>query len=48
MLVTTKGIVLHSLKYSETSIIVRIYTEARGLQSYLFKGIRKELSLIHI
>ncbi|MEI6889217.1 MAG: DNA repair protein RecO [Bacteroidales bacterium] len=42
MLITTKGIVLHTVKYSETSIIVRIYTEARGLQSYLFKGIRKE------
>ncbi len=44
MLVTTRGIVLHSLKYSETSIIVRIYTEARGLQSYLFKGIRSPKS----
>ncbi|MCX6280419.1 MAG: DNA repair protein RecO [Bacteroidetes bacterium] len=44
MLLTTKGIVLHSLKYSETSIIVRIYTEARGLQSYLFKGIRNPKS----
>jgi len=46
MLVTTKGIVLHSLKYSETSIIVRIYTEALGLQSYLFKGIRREKSKV--
>jgi len=44
MLVTTNGIVLHSLKYSETSIIVRIYTEACGLQSYLFKGIRSPKS----
>ena len=44
MLVTTKGIVLHSLKYSETSIIVRIYAEACGLQSYLFKGIRNPKS----
>ncbi len=44
MLVNTKGIVLHSLKYSETSIIVRIYTEAAGLQSYLFKGVRSPKS----
>jgi len=44
MLITTRGIVLHSLKYSETSIIVRIYTEALGLQSYLFKGIRSPKS----
>ena len=46
MLVTTKGIVLHSIKYSETSIIVRIYTEASGLHSYLFKGIRSPKSKI--
>lgn len=46
MLLTTKGIVLHSVKYSETSIIVRIYTEARGLQSYLFRGIRSPKSKI--
>lgn len=44
MLLTTKGIVLHSIKYSETSIIVRIYTEACGLRSYLFKGIRRPKS----
>ena len=44
MLLTTKGIVLHSLKYSETSIIVRIYTESCGLRSYLFKGIRSPKS----
>ena len=44
MLLTTKGIVLHSIKYSETSIIVRIYTEACGLRSYLFKGIRSPKS----
>jgi len=44
MLVTTKGIVLHSLKYSETSIIVRVFTQVRGLQSYLFKGIRSPKS----
>jgi DNA repair protein RecO (recombination protein O) len=41
MLHTTKGIVLHSLKYSETSIIVKIYTEVFGIQSYLVRGIRK-------
>ncbi len=44
MLITTKGIVLHSLKYSETSVIVRVFTEARGLQSYIFKGIRSKKS----
>jgi len=46
MLLTTKGIVLHSIKYSETSIIARIYTEASGLQSYLIKGIHSPRSKI--
>jgi|WetSurMetagenome_2_1015567.scaffolds.fasta_scaffold39865_1 DNA repair protein RecO (recombination protein O) len=44
MLHKTKGIVLHSIKYSETSLIVRIYTELFGLQSYLVKGARSAKS----
>lgn len=40
MLHSTKGIVFHSVKYSETSVIVKIYTELFGIQSYLIKGIR--------
>jgi len=39
---TTKGIVLQSVKYSESSIIVKIYTEALGLQSYIIKGVRSK------
>jgi DNA repair protein RecO (recombination protein O) len=46
MLHSTKGIVFHSLKYSETSIIVKIYTELFGLQSYLIRGVRKSKSKI--
>jgi DNA repair protein RecO (recombination protein O) len=46
MLHSTKGIVFHSLKYAETSIIVKIYTELFGIQSYLFKGIRNSKSKI--
>lgn len=46
MLHTTRGIVVHSIKYSETSIIVKIYTELFGMQSYLFKGIRRPGSKI--
>jgi len=41
MIATTEGIVLHTMKYSETSLIARIYTEKFGLQSYLLQGIRK-------
>lgn len=41
MPITTKAIVLSSLKYGDTSLIVRTYTEAAGLQSFLLKGILK-------
>ena len=37
----TQGIVLDSLAYSEHAIIVRIYTLAYGLHSYLVRGVRK-------
>lgn len=40
MLVSTRGIVLHSIKYSETSLVCRIFTEELGLQSYLLQGVR--------
>ncbi|RZL08551.1 MAG: DNA repair protein RecO, partial [Hymenobacter sp.] len=35
MLIKTRGIVLSYLKYRESSIITRVYTEQRGVQSYL-------------
>lgn len=36
----TKGIVLRSVKYGETSVIVTIYTELFGTQSYIVNGVR--------
>lgn len=39
MQITTKAIVLSALKYGDSSLIVRAYTEAEGLRSYLLKGI---------
>jgi len=44
MLITTKGIVFRSVKYSETSFITDIYTEAKGLQSFIISGVRKAKS----
>ncbi|MBC7451053.1 MAG: DNA repair protein RecO [Cytophagales bacterium] len=44
MLHKTKGIVLNYIKYSDTSIITRIYTEAFGLQSYIVNGVRSSKS----
>src|SRR5438309_1134928 len=40
MIQKTKGIVLRSIKYGETSLIVSVLTELFGLQSYLVKGFR--------
>jgi DNA repair protein RecO (recombination protein O) len=36
----TKGIVLRTVKYGETSVIVSIFTELFGIQSYLVNGVR--------
>jgi DNA repair protein RecO (recombination protein O) len=36
----TKGIVLRTVKYGETSIIVTIFTELFGIQTYLVNGVR--------
>lgn len=47
MIAKTKGIVFHQIKYSETSLIVKIYTREFGLLSYLMKGIRSKKSKIH-
>lgn len=38
-MIHTRGIVLHKLRYAENSLIVRVYTEQLGLQSYLIKGV---------
>ncbi|MFS4445792.1 DNA repair protein RecO [Maribacter sp. 2307UL18-2] len=39
MQVTTKAIVLISLKYGDTSLIVKAFTASDGLKSYLLKGV---------
>ncbi|WP_273568377.1 DNA repair protein RecO [Maribacter halichondriae] len=39
MQVTTKAIVLSSIKYGDTSLIVRAFTYSDGLKSYLLKGV---------
>ena len=40
MLHKTKGIVISFVKYKETSIIVKIYTEIFGVQTYIENGVR--------
>lgn len=41
---STKGIVLHYYKYSESSVIAKIFTEESGLQPYVLKGVRNKKS----
>jgi DNA repair protein RecO (recombination protein O) len=36
----TKGVVLKTIKYGETSLVVTIFTELFGVQSYLVNGVR--------
>jgi len=42
MILQTKGIVFQSVKYGDTSLVVKIFTEKLGLQSYMVKGVRSK------
>jgi DNA repair protein RecO (recombination protein O) len=44
MLHKTKGIVLRAVKYGETSLILNIFSEIAGHQSYMIKGVRNAQS----
>ncbi|MEE4198537.1 MAG: DNA repair protein RecO [Bacteroidales bacterium] len=46
MIYKTRGIVLHHIKYAETSVIATIYTEKFGRQSYMIHGVRAKKSKI--
>ncbi|HRN80540.1 MAG TPA: DNA repair protein RecO [Ferruginibacter sp.] len=41
MLHHTEGIVLRAVKYSETSLVVTVFTELFGLQTYMVRGVRQ-------
>lgn len=41
MLFSTRGIVLRQVKYSETSVILTVFTEEFGLKGFIHKGARK-------
>lgn len=40
MLIQTRGIVFRSLRYGETSVIADIFTEEKGLRSFIGGGVR--------
>lgn len=41
MIVNTKGIILRTTRYSDTSLIVPILTQELGVKTYFLRGIRK-------
>lgn len=48
MLHKTRGIVLKTTDYSESSVVVQVFTEKFGLQSYLINGVKKPKAKIRI
>ena len=49
---STSGICLHYYKYSESSVVAKIFTEKFGLRSFVLKGVRSKksknkLNLLH-
>ena len=42
MIEKTRGIVLHQIKYSDSGIVVQMYTRKFGRQSFLIKGLRNK------
>lgn len=46
MLIKTRGIIFKALKYSETSLILDIYTEEKGLRKYIISGVRNKRSKV--
>jgi DNA repair protein RecO (recombination protein O) len=46
MTIKTRGIIIRSMKYGETSLIVDVLTEAKGLRTYIVSGVRQSKSKI--
>jgi DNA repair protein RecO (recombination protein O) len=42
MLEKTRGIVLHQIKYTDSGLVVQMYTRKFGRQSFLIKGLRNK------
>jgi DNA repair protein RecO (recombination protein O) len=40
MLIATRAIVLKSIKFQDSSLIVKMFTETHGVQSFMIKGVR--------
>lgn len=42
LIYNTRGIILHCIKYSESSVIAKTYTELFGIQSYIINSVRSK------
>ena len=47
MLQKTRGIVLHQIKYTDSGIVVQVYTRTNGRIAMLVKGLRSKKSGRH-
>jgi DNA repair protein RecO (recombination protein O) len=47
MIIKTRGIVFRCIKYGESSVIVDIYTEEKGLQTYIVNSVRTAKAKVH-
>jgi DNA repair protein RecO (recombination protein O) len=47
MLHKSRGLVFRSSEYGETSLVVQIYTELFGIQSYIINSVRKKHARVH-
>jgi DNA repair protein RecO (recombination protein O) len=48
MLHKTRGIVLKTTFYGDTSVVVQVFTDKFGIQSYLINGVRKAKAKVNI
>ena len=44
MLLQTRALILRSVKYGDSSLILEMYTEGRGIRKYIVSGVRKARS----
>ena len=44
MLLKTRGLILRAIKYGDSSLILEVYTEERGIRKYIVSGVRKARS----
>lgn len=44
MLLKTRGLIFRATKYGESSLILEVFTEAKGIRKYIVSGVRKPRS----